>query len=166
MIEIIPNLHPFIVHFSIAPLSISTILLLSIYIPIFSKVRNEVLATAKWCLYIGGVSTLFAVVSGLQAFGSVEHDAAGHIAMSLHRNSALLTFLLYLIAVIIFFRTQIGKVKYWFVIYLLIANSSLLVTGYLGAENVYRHGLGVKRVPEAIKSTDSHHKSHEQEHHH
>jgi len=166
MIEIIPNWHPFIVHFSIAPLSIATMLFLSIYIPALSSKRNELLTTAKWCLYIGSFATLMAAISGWQAFGSVNHDQAGHSAMSLHRNSALITFFLYLITTVLFIKTQTKKITHWFIIILLIANGSLGITGYLGAENVYRHGLGVMRVPDVNKSVENNHDPQQQHQHH
>ena len=166
MIEVIPNWHPFIVHFSIAPLSMSTALFLSVYIPALSKIQKELLITAKWCLYIGVFSTVLTVGSGWQAYGSVAHDAAGHAAMSLHRSSALVTLSLYLTVAVLFIRTQMREVNHWFIVLLLIANSSLGVTGYLGAENVYRHGIGVKRVPEAVKSIDINHDQKDQKHQH
>ncbi len=156
MIEIIPNWHPFIVHFSIAPLSISTLFFLAILIPQLSGYRMELILVAKWNLYIGTFATIIAVVSGWQAFTTVTHDAQGHAAVLIHRVWAAVTLVLFLSAAAIYHFTQKESIKLWFQIYLIIATCSLMVTGYLGAENVYRHGLGVMRVPEHHQEEDHH----------
>lgn len=157
MIEIIPNWHPFIVHFSIAPLTISTLFFLAILIPQLSGYRKELEVVAKWNLYIGVFSTIIAVASGWQAFTTVAHDAQGHAAMSIHRVWAAVTLILFVSAAAIYHFTQKERIKLWFPIYLVIATCSLMITGYLGAENVYRHGLGVMRVPEHRVSPDQSH---------
>ncbi|MGM0435403.1 MAG: hypothetical protein ACQEQ1_12165 [Pseudomonadota bacterium] len=40
-------------------------------------------------------------------------------------------------------------------IVLLMGTGAVGVTGYLGAENVYRHGLGVERLPEGVGDAGS-----------
>tara|TARA_R110001583_G_scaffold38455_4_gene124302 strand:- start:4750 stop:5499 length:750 start_codon:yes stop_codon:yes gene_type:complete len=147
MIEIIPNWHPFVIHFSVALLCFSTALFLLGYIPALNKKRDELLVTAKWSLYIGTCFTVLAVASGWQAYSSVNHDTAGHAAMTIHKTWALLTLMLYLLTACLFYFTQRKGIKIWFIFLLLISTGSLMVTGYLGSENVYRHGLGVMRIP-------------------
>ncbi|USE36799.1 DUF2231 domain-containing protein [Endozoicomonas sp. SCSIO W0465] len=166
MIEIIPNWHPFVVHFAIAPLFIATLLFLSVYIPAFASKRSELLIAAKWNLFIGVVFSILAVATGWHAYGSVTHDSQGHAAMSVHRNSAIITLSLFLLASGLYYRTQRKKIQSWFVLLMVISSISLGVTGYLGAENVYRHGLGVKRLPETLKAGDIDHEHHGSGHHH
>jgi uncharacterized membrane protein len=154
MIEIVPNLHPITVHYPIALLSITTLLFLIAVVlrPSFSK---ELLITSKWCLWIAGISAIIAASFGWQAYNSVAHDAPSHAAMTVHRMwavpTAIFIFLVALFCYVI--RDQWGKEKIAITVILLLCASGLTsVTGYLGAEAVYRYGIGVVRIPE----TDSH----------
>lgn len=165
MFEVIPNWHPFVVHFVIAPGVIALLCFLVGYFLQDGKVHTDLLSTAKWSLYILALAAVLALITGWFAFTTVAHDDAGHAAMSLHRLSAIITLLLILVSAAIYKFTQRSGVKLWFLGLLVVMTISLLLTGYLGAENVYRHGIGVLRMPDVIQinSEDNHH-SHD--HHH
>ena len=84
-IEIIPNWHPIFVHFTIALLSISALFYLAGLIT-----KKDVFYTVgKWNLWVGALITVGTVIAGLQAAGTVDHDAQSHAAMMNHRNWAL-----------------------------------------------------------------------------
>lgn len=52
---------------------------------------------ARWNLWLG---TAFTVLTGLQAYNTVVHDAPAHEAMTVHRNWALTTFVVFVILVV------------------------------------------------------------------
>jgi len=86
---IIPNWHPFLVHFTVALICISAVFF------VISRVHPDKAESftlvAKWTLWVGAGLTLFTVLAGFSAFGSVNHDDVAHVVMKVHRNWALAT---------------------------------------------------------------------------
>lgn len=82
-----PNLHPMIVHFTLAFLITGPILLL-----IFSFTgkdiswRENIRIAGDWMFALGLVSAIAALAAGFQAYYSVNHDGPSHVAMTDHRN--------------------------------------------------------------------------------
>lgn len=104
MIEIIPNWHPIFVHFTIGLLSISALLYLA-----GSILRSMTLLTvARWNLWMGASITAATVLAGLYAYSTVIHDAPSHIAMTNHRNWALLTSSVFIVLALWAFFKQRG----------------------------------------------------------
>lgn len=165
-IEIIPNWHPIFVHFTVGLLSISAIL----YLAGLVSGRQSLLAAARWNLWIGAAMTVGTVLAGLYAYGTVAHDGPSHVAMTDHRNWALTTAGIFIALALWSAWTQRGAraVSPVFVAAMLLAAGLLVVTGYKGSEVVYRHGIGVMRIPEI--EGDGGHGSHSHgdmhEHHH
>lgn len=96
MINIIPNWHPVFVHFTVALLSIATIIhLLSRFLP-GGELAGQLTIVARWNLRLGVGFTLLTVAAGWYAYNTVSHDAPSHIAMTDHRNWAVVTFALFL----------------------------------------------------------------------
>jgi len=160
MIDIIPNWHPFFVHFSVGLLLISAVFYFgSRVMPLHCSVQQQWFVTANWLLWAGSLLTIATVIAGWFAFNAVEHDSASHLAMSLHRNWAIPTAILFIVLAI-YSRLRAHK---WrkpsglFLLLTLIASGMLLTTAYLGAEVVYRHGIGVISLPEVEVGTDYHH---------
>ena len=91
MIEIIPNWHPMLVHFTVGLLSLSVFLHVLARLPLSSSLRGEWRIVAEWLLWLGGVFALATAVTGWLAYNSVEHDDVSHAAMTTHRNWALPT---------------------------------------------------------------------------
>lgn len=151
MVEMIPNWHPVFVHFTIGLLTVSALLYLA-----GSILKNAtVLTVARWNLWIGVTITAGTLLAGWYAYNTVIHDTPSHIAMTDHRNWALLTAGLFIVLAIWAFLKQRGArtVHPVFVTLMLIAASLLAVTGYKGGEVVYRHGLGVISTPDMRNHT-------------
>jgi uncharacterized membrane protein len=150
MISIIPNWHPILVHFTIGLLSISVVFYFAqTLLPIEHKWKQQWLHMANWSLWTGCLFILLTVVAGWYAYNTVAHDTASHEAMTLHRNWALPTAVLFLIIGI----SAIGLAKKdnnpnpLFLSVSTVAAIMLMVTGWLGSEAVYRYGLGVMSLP-------------------
>jgi uncharacterized membrane protein len=148
----LPGWHPFVVHFPLglvltsAPLFIAARLL-----------RREALAAAAatvgtWNLCLGATAALFAVASGLAALLDLQVGLAARQAIALHMKWAMLTtLLLVLLAVWRGAGGAPGSRPSWaFILFLLAASTSLLVTSFRGADNVYRYGVGLEKV--AVRS--------------
>ena len=158
-IEIIPNWHPVFVHFTIGLLSISAFL----YLVGLVLQKPNLLIVARWNLWIGTALTVCTVLAGLYAYNTVMHDGPSHAAMTDHRNWALLTAGIFVMLALWAAWKQRGAktVSPIFVCVMLLASGLLAMTGYKGGEAVYRHGIGVMRIPEV--HGDGSHDSHSHE---
>ncbi|UCV21638.1 DUF2231 domain-containing protein [Ferribacterium limneticum] len=142
MPEIIPNWHPAVVHFPIALAVTATLLLL------LGRLRpaNPTFTASGRLLVLGAaVSAGFAAALGWYAFQTVEHDGAGHLVMLSHRNWALAgTAGLIALAVWDGLRQRAERPPHAALLpIMLVLSAGLGVTGWLGGEMVYRHGIGV-----------------------
>lgn len=149
MIQILPNWHPILVHFTIA------LYITSAAIHLFTAITQRFLTknlaldlytTARWCLWIAAFSTLFTIAAGFYAFNTVQHNDVSHRIMVIHRNWGLITAtgicLLAGISIWSYYKNK-NSPSYIFLVGLILVWIALLITGYLGSELVYRHGLGV-----------------------
>ena len=155
-IEIIPNWHPIFVHFTVALLSLSSLL----YLAGLVLRRPNLLIVARWNLWIGAGITVGTVLAGFYAYNTVAHDGPSHAAMTDHKNWALVTASIFGVLALWSLAKHRGakSVSSGFVVLILLASGLLAVTGYKGGEVVYRHGMGVMRMPEI--SGDGGHGSH------
>ena len=97
MIEIVPNWHPVLVHFTIALLTIAVLLF---FIAVFAgrnRSAHAIETTANWNLWLGAALTVVTVVAGFQAAATVTHDDAAHLAMEDHKFWALGTATLFVV---------------------------------------------------------------------
>ncbi len=149
MPEIIPNLHPLVVHFPIALISLSALFHVIALAARRKPYAHHCATIAHSMLWLGALSAVFAVVFGWVAFNSVNHDESGHVAMLVHRGWALAT-LAVLIALAGWdaWRSKVDTVPlWWFTAAVIGAWSMVAVTAWHGGELVYRHGLGVMALP-------------------
>ena len=163
---IIPNIHPILVHFTISLVSISFLMsILEYSIRRFypnSTIRVEFDIVARWCLWLAMLSVVLTGLAGLHAYYTVPHDEAGHAAMQVHKNSAIISFtLILLIGIISIIRfKQNKKPNLAFILGLFITLLAVMITRYLGAEVVYRYGVGViKAQTKDMMHGHNHHKS-------
>ena len=145
MIEILPNWHPIFVHFTIALLTMAVIFyVLRLILP--NRYQSALTLLAKTNLYIGVSFALITAVAGWFAYNSVNHDTASHLAMTEHRNIALITLAAFVVLALwsLLAKNKVGIV---FTLLMVIAGGLLAATGWMGAEAVYRYGLGVMSLP-------------------
>ncbi len=157
MPEIIPNFHPIFVHFTVALLSLSVVLF--VVTPFVNPPLKEQWQTvARWALWFGAGITIITGIAGLHAYNTVAHDTPSHLAMTDHRNWAIVAIVLFLALAawsIIWVRKgrALGLV---FVVCMVIAGVVLASTAWRGGEVVYRYGLGVMSLPKAEGEGHSH----------
>jgi len=167
MIEIIPNWHPLLVHFTVGLLTTSVLFYLaSAVLSQTNSWKQQWLNMANWSLWSGCVFAIATAIAGWLAYNSVAHDSASHAAMTLHRNWALPTAAIFLLLGLwaIFIARKDRQPGFLFLTFSTIAAGLLMVTGWLGAEAVYRYGLGVKSLPVVTEGADGHNHSHGAEH--
>ena len=158
MLEIIPNWHPVVVHFTIALLSVSIGFYIMAIILKNNRLYEQWLMFANWSLWLGAGFAILTAIAGWFAYNGVAHDTPSHEAMTTHRNWALATLAVFLILAIWSFTNHRKGIKPAILFLIVgIAGSGLLATtGWLGAEAVYRYGLGVMSLPKAEGEGHSH----------
>lgn len=158
MIEVVPNWHPVFVHFTVALISISALCYFIGYLAIKYAIGKELLIVGRWCLWLGALASIATVTAGFIAYYSIVHDAPSHEAMMIHRNWAIATFitLLSVSAWSVWFYLKNKVVSFVFVLGVLISFLLVSVTGWHGAELVYRYGLGVMSLPKLENANQPH----------
>ncbi|MFC7694645.1 DUF2231 domain-containing protein [Paeniroseomonas aquatica] len=149
-IEIVPNWHPLVVHFAIALLLAATALfVVGTVVGLRSPRGTTLTVVARWNLGMGTLAALVALLTGWQAYNTVAHDDLGHANMVRHMYWAVGTATVFLAAAAGAWldRCRTAGAGTVLLALLLLGAGALTVTGWLGGENVYRHGLGVMRMP-------------------
>lgn len=164
MVEIIPNWHPILVHFTVALLSLAVVLSVMVAFLAEGKLRQQWRLVAQWNLWLGAGFTLLTVAAGVVAYNTVAHDTPSHEAMTEHRNWALVTAALFIgLALWSWQRARADKAPGGVLLLgLLVGGVLLAATAWHGGELVYRYGLGVKSLPKA--SAHSHANGAEHDH--
>lgn len=149
---IIPNWHPLLVHFTIALVVTSSVFF--VLSKIVAGKADTFALVGRWTLWSAALVTLLTLLAGWQAFNSVAHDDVAHAVMKTHRFWALITAgALFLLAL---WCWRAKEVSTLIVAGSLVVTGLVGITGYLGAELVYRHGLGVMRLPDTSGVGHSH----------
>ncbi len=150
MVEIIPNWHPIFVHFTVGLLSLAVGLF--ILIPFLKPpLREQWRIVAPWVLWFGAGFTVITGLTGLYAYNTVTHDTPSHLAMTDHRNWAVVTMVLFLaLALWSALRARRNQaLGVAFIAVMAVAGGVLASTAWRGGEVVFRHGLGVMSLPKA-----------------
>ena len=148
--QIIPNFHPIVVHFPIALTIIAFLLSIAAYVRRNHPVSAQLAAAGHFVLWLASIGAAAAVLFGWLAFNSIaNHDDAGHAAMLLHRSWAVPTAIgLVLLASWDAWKYRVNElISVPMLILLLLLSQAIAVTGWLGGEVVYRHGIGVLSMP-------------------
>lgn len=149
--EILPNWHPVFVHFTVALMTVSTLLFLVSKFATNWRLEDQWLATAYWNLWIGTLVSIGTALAGWYAFNTVDHDTESHKVMLEHRNyaiSALAVFAVLAVWAIFQYRAE-RRPSAFFILAALLGWGLVLTTAWHGGELVYRHGLGVMSLPKA-----------------
>lgn len=149
--EIIPNYHPIFVHFTVALIVVAFgSLLLGHLFKSKQRLHNELLIVSRWCLWICALATIFTVAAGFHAYYTVAHDAVSHKVMTTHRDWGVASFILIWITVIWSSILHIKRQppRWLFTTLLTVATTVVIITGWYGAELVFRHGAGVISLPQ------------------
>jgi uncharacterized membrane protein len=151
-VTMLPGWHPMLVHFPLALVLTATPLLVAARLLRREGLAAMVATVGTWNLCLGAVAALFALASGLAALLDLEVGVAARQAISVHLKWAMLTTLLLVLLAI--WRgagtTPESRPSWAFILLLLAAAAALVMTGYRGAENVYRYGVGVEKI--AVRS--------------
>ncbi len=158
MIEIIPNWHPFFVHFTVALLSLAVVFYPLARVLPGGRLRDQWGVVARWNLWLGSGFAVVSAIAGWLAYNSVMHDDLSHAAMVTHRNWALTTLALFvMLSAWSVWRYRTGKEPGRLFLVLLVAGGALLLsTAWHGSELVYRHGLGVLSLPQPEQHGENH----------
>lgn len=151
MIEIIPNWHPLFVHFTVALITMSGVFYVLAKLMARRSFGDELLAAGRWCLWSGAIVTVATLVAGFFAYYSVAHDTPSHLAMTTHRNWALVTafgILSCFVWSIVQYRKKMQP-TIPFILAMLIVLALLASTAWRGGELVYRYGIGVMSLPQS-----------------
>jgi uncharacterized membrane protein len=164
MIEIIPNWHPVFVHFPISFATAAVFFFAAAQIFKGKPWAAQSLITGRWMLWAAAIFACIAAVFGWFAYNSVEHDDAGHLAMTLHRNWALVAVAVLVLLAVLDAGLQklTATTPYGFLALLVMAWLLVVNAAWHGGEVVFRHGLGVMSLPES----ENHGHEHAHEHAH
>lgn len=158
------NVHPAFVHFPIALLPVTLVFYAS---GILFK-KQPMLIAGRVCLYLGALSVLLAVVTGLIAQDTIPHNERIHHMMDTHRATGLILLGLNAVLALWSFWQQEQKPRTAgaFLFGLAIACYFTLQNGDLGSRMVYLEGAGVKPAASLLGEEDHEHTSSPGEHHH
>jgi len=150
----VPNIHPLTVHFPIV------LWLTALLFWVIGLVRDSsrFYVFGRWLLYLGTISAVGAVATGLQAADQIGHDSPGHTFVHTHRDFMLVAsaFAVLVTGASIMLRNKEQKlVKLLLVGALGITNGVVFLGADRGAELVFRYGIGVSA--EAVEQVDTQH---------
>jgi uncharacterized membrane protein len=137
--------HPVAVHFPLALVTTGALALTASRMSALSRHGATLATVGTWNLCLGAVGALAALATGLAAVVDLDLGPAARAAVALHVKWAIFTAvaLLLLAAWRGAGGAQDARPSRAFLAALWLVTAALIVTGYRGGENVYRHGVGV-----------------------
>ena len=158
MINIIPNWHPIWVHFTVVVLTFLGLMSAFLYLcnsspkPAIQGWLTKLRGIFGLLVACGVLAIIATITTGLMAYYSVAHDGPSHAAMTDHRNWALTTAGVFVLASALYFRvtrrSAVSAMTPLANLGFVLALMLVLVTAFKGGELVYRYGLGVMSWPE------------------
>ena len=140
------QLHPYVVHFSVALLLVSVVLF---WTGTFAGTRpwaSGVLTAARWNLWIGAPLALVSIGSGFVDYIAATCDADTIAATVLHRRSGAVTWWSSLIAAIAVYRTRQRAPGPALLAWLLLVGVAASTAAALGTGLTYDRALGVDKA--------------------
>lgn len=160
------NFHPLFVHFPIVLLGLFFLIEL---IAVLFK-RNDWRAVASGFLYLGTLSTVVTVLTGLKAAASVAHDEVVHEIMESHEHLGIGVLIL---AILLsswrsLARTSLhGMMSFVFILFASLLAALVSLGADLGGLMVYQHGVSVAAVSvEQNQVGEAHQHAEDGAHHH
>jgi uncharacterized membrane protein/ketosteroid isomerase-like protein len=151
-----PNLHPLLVHFTIALTVMASASYVLGRLPFMSRWRASLLPAADWMLGFAALSVIATVAAGFEAYYSVAHDNPSHAVMTMHRNWAAPTALVILALAFWRWRVRSGAPSLTFTALSVVAAALLTVTAWWGGRLVFGHGVGVAQLPQVSDESQPH----------
>jgi len=141
--------HPIFVHFSVALLTVASVLFLLAAILRRTTLRPQWIIVANWNLWIGFALAVLTALFGWLAFNTVAHDDTTHEAMQHHAQLALSTVGGFGILTLwsMWHRTSRTYPSWGFVGLAIVCCGLLAATGLRGGELVYHYGVAVRPPP-------------------
>ncbi|MBI3313906.1 MAG: DUF2231 domain-containing protein [Candidatus Omnitrophica bacterium] len=138
------NIHPVFVHFPIALLLTAAAFY---FLGTFFH-KEDLFSAGKWVLYLGTLSAVAAVWTGLQAAGTVSHGGDLHQTLMAHQYAGfvILGLCILLSLWLIFTKANIPqKGKTWFLIILFLLAVTIVQQADFGGRLVFLNGVGIGR---------------------
>jgi uncharacterized membrane protein/ketosteroid isomerase-like protein len=151
-----PNIHPLLVHFTIALTVMAAASYVLARLPFMSRWQASLTPAADWMLAFAAISVIATVAAGFQAYYSVAHDNPSHAVMTTHRNWAAPTALVILVLAFWRWRGRKAAPSLVFTALSVVAAVLLTVTAWWGGRLVFGHGVGVARLPEVSDESQPH----------
>lgn len=141
--------HAISVHFAIALFVTSTVSYIVSLLSDKYAIQYQSFLLARWSLWISSAAIIIAVVFGLSAYSSVNHDDMSHVLLNKHRNVALFVGL---IAIILVLWSAVlvkngGEESRGFIFVHILGTAALLYVTWAGTMLVYQNGVGVSNLP-------------------
>ncbi len=143
------QLHPYVVHFSVALILLSVILFFLGTLAGSRPWAAGILTAARWNLWIGAPFALASIGSGFVDYISAQCDADTIAATVIHRRSGAVTWWSSLIAAIAVYRTRHRAPGPLLLAWLLLVGVAASTAAALGTGLTYDRGLGVATTPAA-----------------
>jgi uncharacterized membrane protein len=143
-----PGWHPLVVHFPLALIFAAALLLLAARLLPREKHAATLAIVGTWNLCMGAAAAVFALGTGLAAVLDLHVGEAARQSISMHVKWAMFTTTALLLLAVWrgAGKAQDSRPSWLFIVLLLSVAGALAMTGYHGAENVYRFGIGVKEA--------------------
>ncbi|MGZ8236336.1 MAG: DUF2231 domain-containing protein [Methylobacter sp.] len=146
------NIHPLLVHFPIALLSVFFVLDV---VGTLAK-KSQWRSVANWFLYLGTVAAVFTVITGINAADSVMHGEDVHGIMERHEFIGISV--LSVAIVLSLWRMKSGALiqgaaNSFFLILSALLSILIMLGADLGGFMVYKYGVAVKATPVPEDST-------------
>ena len=142
-----PNIHPVLVHFAYGLTFTSALAYALAFLRGVRTGGSGLLTAANWMLAFAVLFIALTIAAGFQAYYTVDHDGPSHEAMTTHRNWALGTASAVLSLALWRWVGRKSPPGLPYVFAMVLAAGLISVTGWWGGSVVYKHGIGVERLP-------------------